>query len=163
VQGLVDATFAGEQAIKGKSEPHKVYRLDAVRHGATRFEAAVSRGLSAFVGREYELETLERGLTKARSELSVVDLVAEPGMGKSRLVHEFRQRLGEERAFLLSGNCSPEGQQTPFLPIIEAVRGWFRVSTGEAEKDVAQKLEMGLTSLGLLGSQPQLIAPSARS
>ena len=117
--------------------------------GATRFEAAVSRGLSTFVGRERELEVLERGLDKARSQLCVVDLVAEPGMGKSRLLHEFRQRIGKERAFVLSGSCSPDGQQTPFLPFIEVVRGSFRVSAGEAEKDIAQKLEMGLTALGL--------------
>ena len=149
VQGMVEATFAGEHQIKGKSEPQKVYRLDAVRHGATRFEAAVSRGLSAFVGRERELEVLERGLDEARSQLRVVDLVAEPGMGKSRLLHEFRQRIGKERAFVLSGSCSPDGQQTPFLPFIEVVRGSFRVSAGEAEKDIAQKLEMGLTALGL--------------
>ena len=109
----------------------------------------MSRGLSAFVGRERELEVLERGLDKARSELCVIDLVAEPGMGKSRLLYEFRQRIGKERAFVLSGNCSPDGQQTPFLPFIEVVRGSFRVSAGEAEKDVAQKLEIGLTSLGL--------------
>ena len=66
-------------------------------------------------------------------------------MGKSRLLHEFRQRIGKDRAFVLSGSCSPDGQQTPFLPFIEVVRGSFRVSAGEAEKDVAQKLEMGLT------------------
>ena len=47
VQGLVDASFAGEHAIKGKSELQKLYRLDAVRRGATRFESAVSRGLDA--------------------------------------------------------------------------------------------------------------------
>ena len=50
-------------------------------------------------------------------------LVAEPGMGKSRLLHEFRQRIGKERAFVLSGSCSPDGQQTPFLPFIEVVCG----------------------------------------
>ena len=109
----------------------------------------MSRGLTAFVGRERELEVLERGLDKARSELRVIDLVAEPGMGKSRLLHEFRQRIGKERAFVLSGSCSPDGQQTPFLPFIEVVRGSFRVSAGEAEKEVAQKLEMGLTALDL--------------
>ena len=109
----------------------------------------MSRGLSAFVGREHELEVLERGLAEARSQLRVIDIVAEPGMGKSRLLHEFRQRIGKERAFVLSGSCSPDGQQTPFLPFIEVVRGSFRVSAGEAEKDVAQKLEMGLTALGL--------------
>jgi class 3 adenylate cyclase len=47
VQGLVDTSFAGERRIKGKSEPQNVYRLNAVRQGAARFEVAVSRGLSA--------------------------------------------------------------------------------------------------------------------
>jgi hypothetical protein len=149
VQGMVEAGFAGEQTIKGKSEPQKVYRLDSIRQGATRFATAVSRGLSAFVGRERELEVLQRGLTQARSELRVVDLCADPSLGKSRLLHEFRQRIGRERAFVLSGSCSPDGQQTPFLPFIEVVRGSFVVSIGEAEKDIAQKLETGLTSVGL--------------
>jgi class 3 adenylate cyclase len=149
VEGMVEASFAGEHSIKGKSAAQKVYRLDGIRHGATRFETAVSRGLSTFVGREHELEVLERGLAEARSQLRVIDITAEPGMGKSRLLHEFRQRVGKERAFVLSGNCSPEGQQTPFLPFVEVVRGLFRVSAGEAEKDIAQKLEIGLTSLGL--------------
>ena len=92
----------------------------------------MSRGLSTFVGRERELEVLERALDEARSELRVVDLVAEPGMGKSRLLHEFRQRIGKDRAFVLSGSCSPDGQQTPFLPFIEVVRGSFRVSAGRS-------------------------------
>jgi class 3 adenylate cyclase len=52
VQGMVDANHAGEHAIKGKTELQKVYRLDGVRSGATRFDAAIIRGLSAFVGRE---------------------------------------------------------------------------------------------------------------
>jgi hypothetical protein len=149
VQGMVETSFAGEHSIKGKSEPQKIFRLDGIRHGATRFEAAVGRGLSTFVGREHELDVLERGLTAARSELRVIDIGAEPGMGKSRLLHEFRRRIGKDRTFILSGSCSSDGQQTPFLPFIEVVRGSFRVSAGEAERDVAQKLGMGLTSLGL--------------
>ena len=149
VQGLVETTFAGDHAIKGKAEPQKVYRLDAIRHGATRFEAAVGRGLSVYVGRERELEILERALAEARGELRVIDIVAEPGMGKSRLLYEFRQRIGKEQAFILTGNCSPDGQQTPFLPFIEVVRGSFQVRSGEAENEVARKLEMGLTLLGL--------------
>jgi class 3 adenylate cyclase len=149
VKGRVDASFSGDQKIKGKAQSQKTFRLNAIRQGATRFDAAVSRGLSAFVGRERELELLERGLDKARSEFCAIDIAAEPGIGKSRLLFEFRQRIGKERAFVLSGNCSADGQQTPFLPFIEVVRGSFRVTAGEAEKDVAQKLEMGLTSLGL--------------
>ena len=64
VRGMVEATFAGDHKIKGKGEPQKTYRLNAVRQGATRFDAAVSRGLSTFVGRERELEVLERGLER---------------------------------------------------------------------------------------------------
>jgi class 3 adenylate cyclase len=149
VEGMVDATFSGEHQIKGKSEAQKVYRLNAVRQGVSRFDAAMSRGLSVFVGRERELEVLERGLDRARSELCVIDLVAEPGLGKSRLLHEFRQRMGKDSIFFLSGRCSPDGQQTPFLPFIEVVRGSFQVSASEVEKDIAQKLEMGLIALGL--------------
>jgi class 3 adenylate cyclase len=149
VQGMVEASFAGHHEIKGKSDPQKVYRLDAVRRGATRFEASVSRGLSTFVGRQREFEVLERALDEARSHLRVVDVAGEPGMGKSRLLHEFRERLDKDRAFVLSGSCSPDGQQTPFLPLIEVVRSSFRVSVGEPERGIAQKLEMGLTTLGL--------------
>ena len=149
VQGMVEVTFAGDHQIKGKSEPQKVYRLDALRRGVTRFDAAVSWGLSTFVGREREIEILERGIVEAKSKLQVIDVVAEPGMGKSRLLHEFRQRIDKDRAFILSGSCSPDGQQTPFLPFIEVVRGSFLISAGEAEKEIAQKLEIGLTALGL--------------
>lgn len=149
VQGMVETSPAGERQIKGKAEPLRIYRLDAIRQGVARFEAAVSRGLSAFVGRERELEGLERGLEEARAKLRVIDLAAEPGMGKSRLVHEFRQSVGRERAFVLSGSCSPEGQQTSFFPLIEVMRGSFRIAAGDAEAEVAQKLEMGLTAVGL--------------
>ncbi len=148
VQGLVETKFAGAQPIKGKSEPQKVYRLVAVREGATRFDAAISRGLSAYVGRDRELDDLQRGLDEARQELRVVDVVAEPGMGKSRLLYEFGRRVGKE-LLILTGRCSPDGRQTPFRPFIEVMRGSFRVSVGEAENEVTRKLEAGLTALGL--------------
>jgi len=148
-QGLVETTFVGVHAIKGKAEPQKVYRLDAIRQGAARFEAALGRGLSAYVGRARETDVLARALDQARGELRVIDVVAEPGMGKSRLLYEFRQRIGKGQAFILTGSCSPDGQQTPFLPFIEVVRGAFQVRLGEAENEVARKLEMGLAVLGL--------------
>jgi predicted ATPase len=94
------------------------------------------------------MEVLERTFIQASSGIRVVDVVAEPGIGKSRLLHEFRQRM-DKGVFVLSGSCSPAAQQTAFSPFIEVVRGSFRVSAGEAEKSVAQKLEMGLTTLGL--------------
>jgi class 3 adenylate cyclase len=153
VHGLVETTFAGERVIKGKAEPQKVYRLEAIRHGATRFDAAVGRGLSAYVGREHELDALERAFVEARKELRIIDVVAEPGMGKSRLLYEFRTRIEKEQIFVLSGSCSSDGQQTPFLPFIEVVRASFQVKAGEAETEIARKLDIGLSVLGLQSTE----------
>ena len=67
----------------------------------------MSRGLSSFVGREHELEVLERGLDKAHSEICVIDIAAEPGMGKSRLLHEVRQPIGNGRAIVFGRQLLP--------------------------------------------------------
>jgi hypothetical protein len=97
-------------------------------------------GPSDFV-RERELEALERVLVQAPSGIRVIDVVGEPGMGKSRLLHEFHQRIGEDRAFVLSGSCSTDGQQTPFLPFIEIVRGELDgVPIGLRAREVLQQL-----------------------
>ena len=153
VQGQVETTFVGERVIKGKAEAQKVYRLEAIRRGATRFDTAVGRGLSPYVGRERELDVLQRALDEARHALRVIDVEAQPGMGKSRLLHEFRRRLGEHQIFILTGTCSPEGQRTPFLPFIEVVRGSFQVKVGEAEAEIVRKLDIGLSVLGLQSSE----------
>jgi class 3 adenylate cyclase len=147
VQGLVETTFVGAHAIKGKAEPQKVYRLETIRQGATRFEAAIGRGLTAYIGRERELDVLQRALAESGRDLHVIDVLAEPGMGKSRLLYEFRLRC--EQTSLLVGNCSPHGRQTPFLPFIEVVRGSFQIKLGDAESVIARKLENGLNALGL--------------
>jgi class 3 adenylate cyclase len=149
VEGFVEATFFGSHAVKGKAEPQKVWRLDSIREGATRFDIAVRQGLTAYVGRERELDILERELASARSRLRVVDIVAEPGMGKSRLLYEFRNRAAKAEAIIISGNCSAVGRHTPFLPFIEVVRDWFRVKAGEAEAEIVEKVEAGLNSIGL--------------
>ena len=90
VEGQVETVFAGERQLKGKAEPLRVFTLIGIRPDATRFAAAASRGLSPYVGRERELEILERNFAASRGELRVVDISSEPGMGKSRLLYEFR-------------------------------------------------------------------------
>jgi class 3 adenylate cyclase len=153
VQGLTEAEAAGEHQIKGKLERQRVFRLLRLREGASRFDAALSRGLTGYVGRSRELEMLDRCLGESGAGLRIVDVVGEPGIGKSRLLHEFRGGLADRRVFVLAGSCSPDGQQTPFRPFIEVVRGSFHVKIGEAEPDVLRKLDKGLEVLGLASQQ----------
>jgi class 3 adenylate cyclase len=149
VEGLVEAGFAGEHRIKGKSEAQRTYRLDGVRGRATRFDAKIQRGLTRYVGRDQELEKLERGFNAIGTGIQVFDIVGEPGIGKSRLVHEFLGQIVKDSTRVLSGSCTPDGQQTPFRAFIEIVRGAFRLSPGDSGPVVARKLDEGLHGLGL--------------
>jgi class 3 adenylate cyclase len=149
VEGLVDASFAGEKEIKGRTGATRVYRLDAIRAGASRFDATLHRGLTTYVGRDQELERLERGLDTIAAGVQVIDIVGEPGIGKSRLLHEFRRQIVKERARILTGNCAPDGQQTPFRAFIEIVRGSLQLASGDEKAAITRKLDEGLQALGL--------------
>ena len=153
VQGTAESRFAGEHWIKGKAKPQRVFRLEAIRQSAARFESALSRGLTPYVGRSCELETLKQSLTEAGMGLRVHNVVGEPGIGKSRLLYEFRQHVGQSRALVLTGNCFPDGQQTPFLPLIEVMHGLFRIAAGDGEAIIARKLDDELRALGLASAQ----------
>ena len=149
VQGFVDASFAGEHTLKGKAEPQKVYRLDAIRQGTTRFRGGCEPGLTTFVGREHELEVLELGSRYRRSRASRDRPCRRSRHGQVAPACTNFASASVRNAPLSSQGAAPGRQQTPFLPFIEVVRGAFRVGAGEGEKDIAQKLEMGLTTLGL--------------
>ena len=149
VEWLADTSFDGEQPIKGKSKPQKVWRLNSVRKGGTRFDASLRRGLSPHVGRDDELAKLHDALGRARERLQVIDLVAEPGLGKTRLVSEFLQRLQADEAFVLIGHCAADGQQIPFLPFLEVVRGAFRIRPEDDPAEITRKLDAGLRGLEL--------------
>jgi class 3 adenylate cyclase len=152
-EGVVEATFVGEYPIKGKSNPQKAYRLEAIRQGATRFDARVRLGLTTYVGRDRELEMLVRGLDSISNGVQAFDIVGEPGIGKSRLVHEFIGQMVKERTRIIGGSCTPDGQQTPFRAFIEILRVAFRLSPVETNLAVTEKLDDGLKRLGLRSSE----------
>jgi class 3 adenylate cyclase len=149
VQSLVDISFVGEHRIKGKSELQKAYRLDALRLGAARFDAKIHRGLTTYVGRDEELEKLECARRAISAGIQVIDITGEPGIGKSRLLHEFLGQSAKHPAQVLIGHCTPDGQQTPFQAFIEIVRGAFRLAPTDNEAEVVAKLDRGLSHPGL--------------
>lgn len=153
VEGYVESSFAGARDIKGKSERQRVFRLERLRSDVTRFDVAVGRGLTPVVGRHTELETLLGCWHEAQQGvLRIVNVVGDPGIGKSRLVHEFHQHVGGD-AILLQGHCTPGGQATPFHPFIEVVRDSFRIGHRDAPEEIESKLRRGLEILGLETAQ----------
>jgi class 3 adenylate cyclase len=153
VEWQTDLSFGGEHAIKGVGRPQKLWWLRAVRPGVTRFDASIARGLSPLVGRESEMAVLTAALKDAHERRQLVDLVGEPGMGKTRLAFEFTQRAEAGGALVLTGHCSPDGRDVPFLPFLEVVRDAFRLRADHEPEEIVRNLEAGLRVSGLYSRQ----------
>jgi tetratricopeptide (TPR) repeat protein len=111
----VEAEPVESLAAKGKSEPVPAFRLLGVRQGA---EFIPRRLDSPLVGRENELEQLQRAFEHAVSERVAYQftLLGPAGVGKSRLVRELTDRID---ATLLSGRCLPYGEGITYWPLTE--------------------------------------------
>ena len=124
VQGFIDSTPVGERSLKGKSEPFKLFRLDAVRGGVTRFGAKLTQGLTPLQERAKELSLLQHLWSEAcAGRAKAADIVGEAGIGKSRVLFEFEESLHDSNVLVLAAACSSEERATPFFPFVELIRG----------------------------------------
>jgi class 3 adenylate cyclase len=90
-EGLFRFEGLGQRMIKGKQEPVNVYRAIAPSTRRTRFDVSAERGLTPFAGRERELELLLDGFERSKAGRGqAFSITAEAGVGKSRLLYEFR-------------------------------------------------------------------------
>ena len=147
VDGYFHTRSLGEVSLKGKAEPVRAWEVVAARGARTRLAVEAERGLTPFVGRDRELRLLTECFEKAKAgHGQVVFLAGEPGIGKSRLLLEFRRRLGEEATWL-EGQCLPFGGAIAFHPLIDLLRRNFRIEEGDTEPTIARKIEQGVLLL----------------
>lgn len=114
----------GEITVKGKEKPLKVYTPLSMWPIQSRFNKLKSKGLSPFVGREHELAFLKNLFSRLmKGEGCTVGILADAGVGKSRLLHEFSQSISSSSssAIYLQGQCKPYGKISPYQPFIEIV------------------------------------------
>ena len=124
VRGEFELGELGEFEVKGSSVPQRVFELLGRASSRDRVEAAGAHGgLSRFVGRDRERAALgaalERGLA---GEGQVVGLVGEPGVGKSRLAHEFAEHCAAEGISVQRARAVAHGREIPLLPVLELLR-----------------------------------------
>ena len=119
----------GPVPVKGLADPVQIYEVTGAGAARTRLQVAAGRGLTRFVGREVELEQLRRVQQLAgRGRGQVVAIVGEAGVGKSRLVREFVHSHHTADWLVLESNSAPYGRATPYLPVIELLRDYFKIS-----------------------------------
>ncbi len=151
VAGLFVAEDKGAHDLKGVAEPVNLFRIVRAS-GGRRFGA---RALTPLVGREEELDLLRRRWERTlRGEGQLALIVGEPGIGKSRLVEEFRLKLGETPHTWAEFSSSQLLQNTPLHPIAE----WGRQRFG-ADEPAARRLADLENTLRLIGLDASEYAP----
>ena len=146
VVGLFECQELGLQTLKGISTPLSVYRVVRESEAQSRFEAAVSRGLTPLVGREDELGLLRRRWAQAEAgEGQVVLLSGEPGIGKSRLVQELKEQLSQEGTIRIEFRCSPYHQNSALYPVTEHLQRVLGVERDDSAQIKLGKLEQTLS------------------
>jgi class 3 adenylate cyclase/tetratricopeptide (TPR) repeat protein len=138
----------GTFTVKNREQPVAAYALGPARRRVSRLAARASQGLAPFVGRDEALASLEgawAAVQAGRGQLALV--VGDAGIGKSRLLLELRQRLGDTAAWI-EGTCISFGQSIPFLPIVDMLRRAFSIGDADAEADVIAKVQRGVAVMG---------------
>jgi len=148
-EGLFRFEVLGEKAVKGREEPVAVYRAIAPSTRRTRFDVSAERGLTPFVGREREIELLLDGLERSKAGRGqAFSIVSEAGVGKSRLLYEFRKAVANEDATFLEGRCLSYSRGVAYHPIIDILKANFDILEGDGDLDIKEKVKKGLKILG---------------
>ncbi|MBI3454488.1 MAG: AAA family ATPase [Candidatus Rokubacteria bacterium] len=137
----VQAKRLGPVPIKGLPAPIEVFELTGAGPVRSRLHAAAARGLSPFVGRDAEMEHLRLALEQAREgHGQVVAVVGEPGVGKTRLFFECARSSWTEGWLRLEARSVSYGKATPYLPVIQLLKGYLEVEEREAPERIREKV-----------------------
>jgi class 3 adenylate cyclase/tetratricopeptide (TPR) repeat protein len=148
VKDYFDLKPIGPLEVKGKEAPQEAYELVNAGGAATRLEASMSRGLTRFVGRENSMAALLEAYEKVKNGTGqVVGIVGEAGVGKSRLLFEFRHRLAPDELGYLEGHCIHFGGAMPYLPILDILRSYFEIREGEREMVILKRIKERILGL----------------
>lgn len=138
--GYFEMKALGPARIKGVSEPINVYEVTGIGPLKTRLQVSESRGLSKFVGRVAEMEQLARALALARQgHGQIVAAIAEAGVGKSRLYHEFKLR-SQGGPLVLEAFSVSHGKASAYLPVVELLKDYFRIADRDDERTRREKV-----------------------
>lgn len=157
VRGYFDLRAAGTMTL-GAGGSLAVFHLTAPLPARTSWQARAARPLTRFVGHDNEMDQIAMALQRAglgRGEL--VAIVGEPGVGKSRLAHEF---LGSRNAhawtLLETGAASHDGSDA-YRPVADLLRSWLLIDKQDNQTTIAEKVRAQILGLDK-GLEPTLPA-----
>jgi class 3 adenylate cyclase/tetratricopeptide (TPR) repeat protein len=161
VEGFVQAKSLGAVQAKGISHPVEAYELAGATSARTRVQATAARGLTPLVGRNTEIDIFNKLVQQATGGRGqILAMVGEPGVGKSRLVHEFTRHQLPSGWVVLEGASVSYGKATPYFPLIEMLRRYFAIVEGDQSESVRERIIERVLQLdeGLRDAIPPILA-----
>ena len=138
----------GPVPVKGLPAPVEVCELIGAGPARTRLQAFAARGLTPFVGRQVELAALHKALEQAGTgHGQVVSVIGEPGVGKTRLFHEFTHASRTHGWLRLESSSASYGKATPYLPIIDLLKAYVQIEDRDDGRRTREKLTGRLLTL----------------
>jgi class 3 adenylate cyclase/tetratricopeptide (TPR) repeat protein len=150
---LVGETFVvenlGQKSLKGFESGTRLYVVLSEREVVSRFHAIHGEALSQFVGRLHELALLlERWELAKAAEGQAILLSGEAGIGKSRLVQAFCEKLSSEPHTVIRLQCSPYHTNSALFPVIQTLMGMANIRPSDTNEQRLDKLERMLEEVG---------------
>jgi predicted ATPase/class 3 adenylate cyclase len=140
IEGYFECQALGAAKVKGVTEPIPIYEVLGIGPLRTRLQVAARHGLVRFVGRQNELEQMQKALEHATAgHGQIVGVVGEPGVGKSRLFYEFKL-LAQRGCLVLETFSVSHSKAYPYLPLIDLLKNYFHITPQNDERRRREKI-----------------------
>jgi len=148
-KGLFEFKALGKRRVKGKKKPLPIYKVLSRNKDVDRPRLGSERMIrSEMVGRDSELNRLALQVMKAiNGKGSVVNIIGEAGIGKSRLIAELKKLDVADQIAFIEGRAIPIGKNLSYHPIIDFLKQWAQINTEDGEATALSKLEHAVTSV----------------
>jgi hypothetical protein len=147
VEGYFQLKSIGPSKVKGVSEPVNVYEVTGLGPIRTRLQRSAGRGYTKFVGRHREIDAMRHAAERAKAgHGQILAAMADPGVGKSRLFFEFRA-TSEGGWLMLDALPASHARATPYLPLIDLLHGYFRITPDDDVRTRREKVAGKVTML----------------
>ncbi len=152
VRGLFEVSAPELLQVKGVDQPIVSYLVHKAKPRQFRIAARGIEGVvTRMIGRTAEFEALQGAFLRlfAERRMLAVSVVAEAGIGKSRLLDEFQAWTEDrpESVFLFRGRATPQTQGQPFGLLREIVAWRLQLSDDDTLDEAKLKIEQGLMPL----------------
>jgi predicted ATPase len=139
VEGFFQLKSFGPTRLKGVTDQVDVYEVTGLGPLRTRLRAA-ARGLTQFVGRDREMEALKHAAEQAQGgNGQIVGVMADPGVGKSRLFYEFKA-ISQSGWTVLEAFSVSYGKASAYLPVLELLSAYFEISRYDDERKRRERI-----------------------